>query len=108
MVISYFNSSNRPNQDLSLVHDHLTDKLTGYNSPKLNLVAFDATQEISAAFANMANALKGHFHDYNSFNTKSSDSSCEHKVNLCGNITMCMHKKELDSSNISDLFCARH
>lgn len=84
MVIRYFNSSNRPNQDLSLVHDHLTDKLAGYSSPKLHLVAFDTSQEISSALANMANTLKGHFHGYNS---KSSDSSCEHQVSLFGDIT---------------------
>ena len=71
---------NRPDQDLSIIQDYLTDKLTGYNSPKLHLVAFDSSPKMCSDFSEMAQALKGHFHGYNTFTSKSSEPSCEHKV----------------------------
>lgn len=63
-----------------MIHDHLTDKLTGYESPKLHLVAFESTKQTNETFTWMATSLKGHFHIYNSINSKSPDSIGEHKV----------------------------
>ena len=82
LIAMVFSRIYRPNQDLSLIHDYLTDKLTGHNSPKLHLVAFDASNEISGALSKMALALKGHFHSYNSSTSKSSDSSSEDEVRV--------------------------
>lgn len=83
MLISDF-SIGSANQDLEIIHDHLTDKLTGFSSPKLHLVTFDSPKEVTSMFSKMAKALKGHFHSYNTSNLKHSNSSTssECKVSL--------------------------
>ena len=73
---------------MAIVHDHLTDKLTGFNSPKLHLVTFDSPKEITSMFSKMATTLNGHFHSYNTFNLKHpEDPSAASDCKVCAQST---------------------
>ena len=98
------------NQDLAIVHDHLMDKLTGFNSPKLHLVAFDSPKEITSMFSKIATTLKGHFHSYNTFNLKRPDSSTSLECKVCiqVHVATLVNWSNHNPFSLSDFLCGGH
>ena len=66
--------------------DYIADRLSGYDKPKLHLVAFNSSNETAVLLSQLAEQTGGHYHKF------ISSMLDNQKVELYGNLCICKVK----------------